>query len=92
MEMQSASIGDVDGEGMAKVGTNARGLNICTGVLITESEADAMGLMDSTGVLYTGVLYDGSKKSNLSFPIIVSRIQGNRVEFSATGNPYEGRS
>lgn len=90
MKPKPATIGDISGKGMAMVNTDFRGLKTCTGSVVA---ADAMQLMmTKTAVVYSGILYDGNKESVMSFPVMVTRIQDNKIEFIAIGNPYESRT
>jgi hypothetical protein len=38
--------------------------------------------------LFTGVLYDGSKEKNLTFPIVITKVENNIITFKGNGNPY----
>jgi len=44
--------------------------------------------MDSKETFFNGVLYDGGKETNLTFPVVVTNISNDVVTFKGTGNPY----
>lgn len=92
MQTSKARVNQVSGAGAAKVTTDLRGLKECKGYLIADNLGQAMLLADCEQVEYSGPVYDGAKVTQLTFPVFISRVQGNRVEFSATANPYAGVS
>lgn len=87
MRAQEASIDNVSGTGIAKVG-ESRGLKKCTGVMIANDIGGAMSLMGSRSSKFSGVLYDDGQETYLTFPIVITRISDTKIEFSATGDPY----
>lgn len=89
MKAQASTIGNVQGSGIAKVGLRSGSLKKCTGYMVTEDESDALSLMNVKGLKFSGPVYDNGEETYLTFPITITHIGGSRIEFSATGNPYE---
>lgn len=87
MRAQQASIDNVSGTGMATVG-ESRGLKKCTGVMIADDIGGAMSLMGSRNSKFSGFVYDDGKETYLTFPIVITRISDEKIEFSATDDPY----
>ncbi|MEI8655000.1 hypothetical protein P4S57_20995 [Pseudoalteromonas sp. Hal273] len=87
MNLKQASINDIQGEGQATIRT-VGGMKQVDGKFIASSPTANFKLMDSKKTLFTGVLYDGCKETNLTFSVIVTNISNNVVTFKGTGNPY----
>ena len=87
MNLKQASINDIQGEGQASIRT-VGGMKQVDGTFITSNPTAGFQLMDSKKTLFTGVLYDGGKETNLTFPVIVTNVSNNVVTFKGTGNPY----
>lgn len=89
MKAKTSAIGNVKGFGMAQVGSGRGSLEKCTGYMVVDDEASALGLMNAKGLTFSGPVYDNGSETQLTFPIMITHTQDGRIEFSATGNPYE---
>ncbi len=90
MQSKEASINNVHGLGYAIISTDYRGMKDCKGLFVATNFSEAMPLMNAEKTVYSGIIHDSGTQVSLSFPVIITRIQDNRVEFQACGNPYAG--
>ena len=87
MNLKQASINGIQDERQATIRT-VSGMKHVMDTFITSSPTAGLQLMDSKETLFTGILYDGGKETNLTFPVVVTNISNNVVTFKGTGNPY----
>lgn len=91
MNLKSASINDFQGEGKAEI-VDLGNKKQVKGTFISESPSVGAQLMiaqnQSHSTLFTGVLYDGVKETNLSFPVHITNVKDNIITFKGSGNPY----
>ena len=92
--MKEAWINDIEGIGQADI-FESRGLKECRGVFVPSDPGKAMVAAQEDGARFKGVVVENGIETVCDFPIIISKStmdsSGSRIEFVATGNPYEGR-
>lgn len=87
MNLKQASINGIQDERQVTIRT-VSWMKQVMGTFITSSPTAGLQLMDSKETLFTGILYDDGKETNLTFPVVVTNISNNVVTFKGTGNPY----
>jgi len=92
MQLRPAQINGIDGMGMAVVSKGHRGLNECKGYFIADQTAALLALINEQHSTFAGAVYDSGRETLLVFTVIVTHVHGNRVDFTATGNPYAGQA
>lgn len=92
--MREAWVNDIEGVGQAEV-FESRGLKECRGVFVPDDPGKAMVAAQEGVARFRGVVLDNGKETTCEFPILISQAttdtSGTRIQFVATGNPYQGK-
>ncbi len=91
-----ATLDGIPGEGYAEIEAGRGGMKRCEGVFYSGSrEADSkLFSVDSPYSTFTGTVYEGKEKHQLSFEVVVTDLETGTarhavVHFKARGNPFQ---